>query len=207
MKAAVVTFPGSNCDRDLAVARIEPGDDVAGEGVTGIRKEAGVLHRGRADHDVGDAGVEIGLDRIEIPDPAAKLHRQCVAGRLSDVADRLLVLRPACRGAVQIDHVQTPRALRGPVLRHRRRVVGEHGRGLHVALFEAHAVAVLQVNGGDDQHAQGSGADRRFAGARKRGRGFWSREWVWESGAERRARRRVRRVWRVKSGAPVNEIS
>ena len=52
-----------------------------------------------------------------------------------DLADRLLVLRLAGDRAVQVDDVQALRALLQPVLRHRRRVLGEHGGRLHVALL------------------------------------------------------------------------
>ena len=69
-----------------------------------------------------------------------------------DLADRLLVLRPAGDRAVQVDQVQPLCALLEPVLRHRPRILGEHRPDLHVALLQAHAMAVLDVDGGDDQH-------------------------------------------------------
>ena len=68
------------------------------------------------------------------------------------IADHLLVLRPAGDRAVQVDDVQALRALRGPVPGHRHRVLGEDGGRIHVALLQAHAAAVLQINCGNDEH-------------------------------------------------------
>jgi hypothetical protein len=51
----------------------------------------------------------------------------------------------------KVDQMQAARALLQPVLRHRGRVVGEHGRALHLALAQAHALAVFQVDRGNDQ--------------------------------------------------------
>ena len=61
-------------------------DDVAAEGAAGIVQEAGVLHRGGADDDVAQAVVEVALDRVEVADAAAELHRNVVADRLEDLA-------------------------------------------------------------------------------------------------------------------------
>ena len=63
-----------------------------------------------------------------------------------------LVLRLAGEGAVQVDQVQTPRAPLEPVPRHRGRVFGKYGRLVHIALFQAYAVTVFQVDGGNQQH-------------------------------------------------------
>ena len=54
--------------------------------------------------------------------------------------------------AVEIDDVE----IFEPLLRKGSRLRGgvevEHGRACHVALFEAHALAVLQVDGGKEDH-------------------------------------------------------
>ena len=62
------------------------------------------------------------------------------------------VHRLAGKGAVEIDDVQIFEPLRGEGARLRRRIEVEHGRARHVALFEAHALAVLQVDGGKENH-------------------------------------------------------
>ena len=62
------------------------------------------------------------------------------------------VHRLAGKGAVEIDHVQIFKSLRGEGARLRRGIEIEHGRARHVALFEAHALAVFQVDGGEEDH-------------------------------------------------------
>ena len=137
---------------DLAVARVEADDDVPRKRVAGVVQEARVLHRGGADDDVGDAVVEIALDRLEVADAAAQLQRDLLADHADDLADRELVLRHAGDGAVEIDDVQPLGALLEPVLRHRRGVLGEHRGRVHLALLQAHAVAVLDIDRGNDLH-------------------------------------------------------
>ena len=83
---------------------------MAGEGVARVVQESGILHRGGADHDVGDAVVEITLDGVEIANSAAELHRDLLADHAHDFADRELVLRLARECAIQVDDVQTLRA-------------------------------------------------------------------------------------------------
>ena len=56
--------------------------------------------------------------------------------------------RAAREGAVEIDHMQIFEALRLERLRLRGRVAVEHGGARHVALLQAHADAVLEVDGG-----------------------------------------------------------
>ena len=56
------------------------------------------------------------------------------------------------RQAQLSDQMQAARALGYPVAGHGRRVFAEHGGLVHVALFEAHALAVFQVDGRDQEH-------------------------------------------------------
>ena len=87
---------------------------------------------------------------FEIADAAAELHRH--GDRLQHRLDGLRIHRLAGKGAVEIDDVQIFEALRGEGARLRGRIEIEHGRARHVALFEAHALAVLQVDGGKEDH-------------------------------------------------------
>ena len=86
----------------------------------------------------------------EIADAAAELHRH--RHHLQHRLDRLRVHRLAGEGAVEIDHVQILKALRGEARRLRRGIEIEHGGAVHVALFEAHALAVLEIDGGKKDH-------------------------------------------------------
>ena len=60
--------------------------------------------------------------------------------------------RLAGKGTVEIDDVQIFEPLFGEGPRLVSGIEVEHGRACHVALFEAHALAVFQVNGGKQDH-------------------------------------------------------
>ena len=94
--------------------------------------------------------LEPGLDRRHVADAAAELHRNC--NRLENAVHRRGVHRLAGKGAVEIDHVQIFEALRLEGARLRGRVVVEGARARHVALLQPHAGAVLQVDGGKQDH-------------------------------------------------------
>ena len=143
--------------RDLAVLGVEADDDVAAERAARVAHEARVLDRGGADDDVAEAVVEVALDRVEVADAAAELDRDLVADLGQDRLHRRLVDRLAGEGAVQVDQVQAARAGVDPAPRHRRGVVAEDRRLVHVALAKAHAVPVLQVDRRDQQHGRSKG--------------------------------------------------
>ena len=100
--------------------------------------------------DARDAFGQPGLDRLQITNPAAELHRH--GDRLEHRLHRERIHRLAGKGAVEIDHVQIFEPLRGEARRLRRGIEVEHGRARHVTLFKAHALAVLQVDGGEKDH-------------------------------------------------------
>ena len=68
--------------------------------------------------------------------------------------DRGGVHRPAREGAVEIDDVEIVEALLGEALRLRGGVGVEDSRLRHVAAHEAHAFAVLQIDGGKQDHGR-----------------------------------------------------
>ena len=150
--------PAVGCD--LAVPGVQADNDVAREGAAGVMQKARVLDRGGADDDVADARVEIALDGVEVADAAAQLDRDLVdvvferevLHRLQDRLHGGLVLRLAGEGAVQVDQVQPARTLLKPVQRHLGGIFGKYGGKLHVALFQADAVTVLEVDGRYEQH-------------------------------------------------------
>jgi hypothetical protein len=77
-----------------------------------------------------------------------------VADLGQDRLDRVLVDRLAGERTVEVDQVQPPRAGVDPAPRHRRRVVAEDRRVVHVALPEANAMTVFQVDRRDQQHGR-----------------------------------------------------
>ncbi len=148
--------------RHLAVLGVQPDDDLAGEGAAGIVQEAGVLHCGGADDDVGETIVEIALDRVEVTDAAAQLDWNLVeivlvgivAHGTDDGLHGSLVLGLAGERAVQVDQVQAARALGEPVACHLGRVFGKYRGLVHIALFQAHAMTVFQIDGRYEQHGR-----------------------------------------------------
>jgi hypothetical protein len=134
------------------VLRVEPDYDVPGERVARFVQETGILHGRGADDDEGDAVVEVALDGLQVADASAQLHGDVRVDRGDDVLDGRFVPRLAGDGAVQVDDVQALGALAGPLRRGLAGFLREHRGRFHAPLLEAHAVAVFQVDRGDDQH-------------------------------------------------------
>ena len=141
---------GPAFDRDLAVAGVETDRDAAGKFPGRTFHKLGIAHRRGADDDPRNALGEPGLDRVQVADAAAELYRH--GDRLEHRLDRQRIDRLAGKGAVEIDHMQIFEALRGEAPRLRRRVEVEHRGARHVALFETHALAVLQIDRGKENH-------------------------------------------------------
>src|SRR6185369_16899849 len=121
----------------------------------GIPQEPRILDRRRADDDVAQAPVDVLLDGVQIPNAAAQLHGDVIADGPENGLDGRVVLRLAGEGPVQVDQMQPSRSLGQPAARHGRGVLAKGGGLVHVALLEAHAVAVFQVNRGDEEHSGG----------------------------------------------------
>ena len=125
---------------------------------------------------------EPALDGRDVADAAAELHRD--RDRLEDALDRRRIDRLAGEGAVEIDDVQILEALALEGLRLRRRIAMEHGRARHVALLEAHAGAVLEVDRREQDHGDALNQDhhgfhfRKLAISRKPSRWLFS-GWNW----------------------------
>ena len=95
---------------------------------------------------------EPALDRAQVADAAAELHRNLDRARIASTAAR--IDRPAGEGAVEIDDMQPVEALALEVSRLRGRIVVEDRRLRHVALHEADAAAILEVDGGKEDHGR-----------------------------------------------------
>ena len=142
-----------------AVGGDQPVAGVDGDGDAPRVAPAGLGHQGRvvkghgAEDDPADAGHQPALDRRQVADAAAQLdaHTEPVDCR-QDGAHRVRVQRPAGNGAVQVDDVQPAAPLRREGARLAGRVVAEHGDARHVAALEAHALAVLDVDGREEDH-------------------------------------------------------
>jgi len=107
---------------------------------------------------VPEAEVEPALDGRHVADAAAQLRRD--VHRLEDRLDGRRVHRSALEGAVEIDQVQPLEAGFGKADRLGRRVVVEHRGAVHLAAQQAHGLAVLQVDGGKQDHFGASPSGR-----------------------------------------------
>ena len=120
---------------------------MATKGGTGVLQKSGIADRRRANDDIAQPSVKVALDGIEIAYPAAKLYIHRTADLLENPANRLLVDGVAGKRTIEVNQMQATRALRRPVVRHDDRIFAKGGGLLHVALLEANAVTVFQVNG------------------------------------------------------------
>ena len=145
---------GPAFDRDLAVLGVDADGDLARKGAAGLAHEI----RDRAPRPCrGSRGA-----RRARASPRSSPGRGCRrraapecrrASRIASTAAR--IDRLAREGAVEIDDVQP---VRSPGLEGRcacaAGIVIEDGRLRHVALLEAHALAVLEVDGGKQDHGR-----------------------------------------------------
>jgi hypothetical protein len=151
-----------------AASRIEAHGDLAGKGARGLAHQVGVLDRDGAEDHAGDPLLQPHLDRGHVADAAAELGGN-IGGR-EDALHRRAVHRLAREGAVEIDQVQ-PLAAR--VLERARLGGGigvEHGGLVHLAAQEAHGLAVLEVDGGVEDHGR-TFAGQGFLASVRRGKG------------------------------------
>src|SRR5690606_4104028 len=108
---------------DLAILRVQSHDDVAAEGRAGVLEKTGVLHSCGADDHVAQTGIQIALDGVQITDASAQLNVHLRAHLLEDRSNRLLVLRFAGKGTVEIHQVHAPGPFVDPAPGHGRRAL------------------------------------------------------------------------------------
>src|SRR5438477_2097625 len=137
-------------DRNPAVTSIEAHRHPAGKPSGGSLYELRVAHRRSADDHPRNPLCQPRFHGLQVTDATAELHRH--GDGLEHRLDRQRVHRLAGKGAVEVDHVQIFKTLVGEGACLRRRIEVEHGRARHVALFEADALAVFQVDGGKEDH-------------------------------------------------------
>ena len=125
---------------------------MAAKRAASVFQKARVLHRCRADDDVAHAAVYVFFNRVEVADAATELHRNVVTHGLQNAANSTEVLRLASERAVQVHQMQAPCAFVHPLQSHVGGVFAENSGLVHITLDQANAVAVFEVNGGDEQH-------------------------------------------------------
>ena len=136
---------GPAFDRDLAAPCVDADDDAARMGAAGFVDQVGIFKGGAAEDDAGDACLEPALDGRHVAHAAAELHRDRDGGE--DGGDGIAVLRGACEGAVQVNHVKEAATGTLPCRRLFRGGKGVDGGIGHFAALQADAGAVLEVDG------------------------------------------------------------
>ena len=114
--------------------------------------KTGIAHRRRAEHDTANAAREPGLDRGEIANAAAELHVE--ARQAQNRLDRGRIGRAARKGAVEIDDVQPRESGLRKDFRLAGGIVVEDRRLGHVALPQAHAAALFQIDRRKEDHGR-----------------------------------------------------
>ena len=134
------------------VARVDADGDPAGIKSRRLAHEIGIEHRGGSDDDPSDAAFQPAAHGLHVADAAAELQLDCEPSE--NVSNGLGVHRLARERAVEIDDVQIVEPLRDERSRLSGGVGVEHCRARHVALDEANALAVFEIDGGKQDHGR-----------------------------------------------------
>ena len=138
-------------DGEASVPCIEADDDVSGKLDAEVGNEVRRRDRLGSQDDELHAGLDVRLHRLLVADAAPDLDRY-VGMCLDDVMDDPGVLRLTGERSVEVDDMKPAGAGLDPACRYRDRVVGEHGRRVHAPFAQAHALAILDVDGGNEKH-------------------------------------------------------
>src|SRR5450830_1295005 len=142
---------------------IKADNDLPREGAAGVVQKAGVFDSGSANNDVRQTIIEIAFYGVEVSNATTQLYRNffnimCggkVAHRLENGFDCRFVLRFAGKGTVKVHQMQATGTLRQPMPGHFGGVLGEYSGLVHIALLQANAMTVFQVDGRYQQHGYG----------------------------------------------------
>src|SRR5689334_17826204 len=105
-----------------------------------VMEESWRFYCSGANDDIGDAVIEITLDRFQIAYAATQLSWNFITNGFNNLLDGGFVLRLARKGAIKIHEMQSPRPLVQPMPGHCPGVFREHRRIFHYALFETDAM-------------------------------------------------------------------
>ena len=142
-----------------------------------VAQERCIARRPRADDGPPGAGLEDRLDSAEVAQAATDLDRDR-GHRDDDLRDERALARFACERAVEVDDVKPSGAELLPAERGLQRVVREDGLLVAAALTEAHAPAVPEIDGRDDDHAPSFTIAAKFSSMRSPHRWLFS-GWNW----------------------------
>ena len=144
---------GPALDGDEPVLGVDADRDLARMEARGLAHEVGIAHRGRADDDAGQRPCAsqpstVLMSRMPPPSCTGIVTR----ARMASTAAAFIGL-PA-KAPSRSTTCSHSKPWRSKIARLRGRIVVEHGRLIHVALDEADAAAVLEVDGGKQDHGR-----------------------------------------------------
>src|SRR4029077_6336282 len=143
---------GPAFDRDRAIARINSNSYAARIEPRRPPDKIWIADRLRSHNDPRDALAAPAFDAVDVPDAAAELERNFDGHE--NCLDRGRVHRAPGEGAVEIDDMEVFE----PLARERQSLGGGvlvEYRGLcHVALLEAHAMALLEIDRREQNHGR-----------------------------------------------------
>jgi hypothetical protein len=108
--------------------------------------------RGASDHGTADACVQNLRDRVGISQASADLKHDCGLPRQLDDDVAIAAGTVAC--AVQVDDMQPVGAKVAILDEQSERIRAIAGLGVEIAPQQAHAMSVLQIDGGDETHSR-----------------------------------------------------
>jgi hypothetical protein len=133
-------------DGDASVASVDADDDGFAEARGSGLEDGGLFNGDAAEDDALYAARKIALDGVEATDAAADLAGNRYG--VDDDDDDAGVHGASLTGTVEVDEVETRRAFNLPAAGDGYGVVGEDGLASVVALVEANATAVADIDGG-----------------------------------------------------------
>ena len=137
-------------DRDLAIAGIDADGNAIRIELGRFAHQCRIAGSDSSENDTADTLVEPHGDCREIANAAAKLHRDRDASKYH--FDGCGVDRLSGEGTVEIDQMQPLESLALESEGLSGGIGIEDGRRLHVALLQAHALTVFEVDGGKQDH-------------------------------------------------------
>src|SRR5690606_14131147 len=134
-----------------AVFRIQADDDGARELAAHIGHELRFFYCFGTDDDVADSRFQVMTNGFRRADTAADLDRQ-LGESFGNRGHHFTIDRLSGKGAVEVDQMQAARALLHPLAGDSDRDIGEYGGVLHHTFAQTYALAVFEVDGGNNLH-------------------------------------------------------
>src|SRR5690606_38461086 len=134
----------------LAALRIDADGNAAGVRLAGFPHQRRIAYCHRTEDHARDTLREPGFDRRHVANATTELSRDVDARE--DALHRSRIRRLPREGTIEIDDMQIAEALLLERARLRAGVVVEDGRRAHLAVLEADALAVLEVDRREQDH-------------------------------------------------------